>query len=243
MNIIKLDAINSTNDYLKGLLQRQFVENFTIVTAENQTDGKGQMGSKWSVQAGKNLTFSVLVKDLLLDVNHIFHLNVAVAVSIIEALSFLEIKELAIKWPNDILAGGKKIGGILIENSLKSDGEIFSIIGIGINVNQQDFENLPKASSLSILLKREINKEAVLISIVECLTRNVSLILNKNTDSLWEKYHSCLYKKGIPMPFENLKGNKFMGIISGVDQSGKLQLVLEDDSVESYEIKEIKMLY
>jgi len=243
MNIIKLDAINSTNDYLKGLLQRQFVENFTIVTAENQTDGKGQMGSKWSVQAGKNLTFSILVKDLLLEVNHIFHLNVAVAVSIIEALSFLEIKELAIKWPNDILAGGKKIGGILIENSLKSDGEIFSIIGIGINVNQQNFENLPKASSLSILLKREINKEAVLISIVECLTRNVSLILNKNTDSLWEKYHSCLYKKGIPMPFENLKGNKFMGIISGVDQSGKLQLVLEDDSVESYEIKEIKMLY
>ncbi|WDO11420.1 biotin--[acetyl-CoA-carboxylase] ligase [Flavobacterium sp. WW92] len=243
MNIIKLDAINSTNDYLKGLLQRQFVENFTIVTAENQTDGKGQMGSKWSVQAGKNLTFSVLVKDLLLEVNHIFHLNVAVAVSIIEALSFLEIKELAIKWPNDILAGGKKIGGILIENSLKSDGEIFSIIGIGINVNQQNFENLPKASSLSILLKREINKEAVLISIVECLTRNVSLILNKNTDSLWEKYHSCLYKKGIPMPFENLKGNKFMGIISGVDQSGKLQLVLEDDFVESYEIKEIKMLY
>ena len=243
MNIIKLDAINSTNDYLKGLLQQQFVENFTIVTAENQTDGKGQMGSKWSVQAGKNLTFSVLVKDLLLEVNHIFHLNVAVAVSIIEALSFLEIKELAIKWPNDILAGGKKIGGILIENSLKSDGEIFSIVGIGINLNQQNFENLPKASSLSILLKRDINKEAVLISIVECLTRNVSLILNKNTDSLWEKYHSCLYKKGIPMPFENLKGNKFMGIISGVDQSGKLQLVLEDDFVESYEIKEIKMLY
>lgn len=243
MNIIKLDAINSTNDYLKRLLQRQFTENFTIVTAENQTDGKGQMGSKWNVEAGKNLTFSVLVKDLLLEVNQIFHLNVAVAVSIIEALSFLEIKDLAIKWPNDILAEGKKIGGILIENSLKSDGEIFSIIGIGINVNQRNFENLPKASSLSILLHRDIDKEAVLVSIVECLTRNVSLILNKNTDSLWKKYHSCLYKKGIPMPFENVKGNKFMGIISGVDQSGKLQLVLEDDFVESYEIKEIKMLY
>lgn len=243
MNIIKLDAINSTNDYLKGLLQQQFVENFTIVTAENQTDGKGQMGSKWNVEAGKNLTFSVLVKDLLLEVNHIFHFNVAVAVSIIEALSFLEIDALSIKWPNDILAGGKKIGGILIENSLKSDGEIVSIVGIGINVNQRDFENLPKASSLSILLKQDVDKEAVLISIVECLMRNVSLILNKNTDSLWEKYHSCLYKRGIPMPFENLKGNKFMAIISSVDQAGKLQLVLEDDSIESYEIKEIKMLY
>ncbi|WP_343626154.1 biotin--[acetyl-CoA-carboxylase] ligase [Flavobacterium lindanitolerans] len=243
MNIIKLDAINSTNDYLKGLLQQQFVENFTIVTAENQTEGKGQMGSKWNVESGKNLTFSVLVKDLLLEVNQIFHLNVATAVSIIEALSFLEIKDLAIKWPNDILAEGKKIGGILIENSIKSNGEIFSIIGIGLNVNQRDFENLPKASSLSLLLDKELDKEAILIPIIECLIRNVSLILNKNTQSIWEKYHACLYKKGIPMPFENIKGNKFMGIINGVDQSGKLHLTLEDDFVKSYEIKEIRMLY
>lgn len=243
MNIIKLDAINSTNDYLKGLLQQQFVENFTIVTAENQTNGRGQMGSEWSVEGGKNLTFSVLVKDLLLEINQIFHLNVAVAVSIIEALSFLEIKELAIKWPNDILAEGKKIGGILIENSIKSDGEIFSIIGIGLNVNQRNFENLPKASSLSALIHRDLDKNAVLVSIIECLNRNISLILNKNTNSLWDKYHSCLYKKEIPMPFENLQGNKFMGIIKGVDKSGKLQVMLEDDSVKPYEIKEIKMLY
>jgi len=243
MNIIKLDAINSTNDYLKKLLQRQFVENFTIVTAENQTNGRGQMGSQWNVEEGKNLTFSVLVKDLLLEINHIFHLNVAVAVSIVEALSFLEIKDLAIKWPNDILAEGKKIGGILIENSIKSDGEIFSIVGIGLNINQKNFGDLPKASSLAVLKNQEFDKSEILTSILQNLGRNISMIMNKNTDPIWEKYHSVLYKNGIPMPFENAQNEKFMGIIQGVSQTGKLQVKLENNSVKSFEIKEVKMLY
>jgi BirA family biotin operon repressor/biotin-[acetyl-CoA-carboxylase] ligase len=243
MNIIKLDAINSTNDYIKMLLQRQFVENFTIVTAENQTNGRGQMGSEWSVEEGKNLTFSVLVKDLLVEINHIFHLNVAVAVSVIEALSFLEIKELAIKWPNDILAEGKKIGGILIENSIKSDGEIFSIVGIGLNVNQKNFGDLPRASSLSILKSQELDKNEILASILSNLGRNISLIMNKNTQQIWDKYHFFLYKKGIPMPFENPQNEKFMGIIEGVTQSGKLQIKLQNNSIKTFEIKEVKMLY
>lgn len=243
MNIIKLDAINSTNDYLKKLLQRQFVENFTIVTAENQTNGRGQMGSQWNVEEGKNLTFSVLVKDLLLEINHIFHLNVAVAVSIVEALSFLEIKDLAIKWPNDILAEGKKIGGILIENSIKSDGEIFSIVGIGLNINQKNFGDLPKASSLAVLKNKEFDKSEILTSILQNLGRNISMIMNKNTDPIWKKYHSVLYKNGIPMPFENAQNEKFMGIIQGVAQTGKLQVKLENNSVKSFEIKEVKMLY
>jgi len=243
MNIIKLDAINSTNDYLKRLLQQQFVENFTVVSAENQTNGRGQMGSEWKIESGKNLTFSVLVKDLLLDINQIFHLNVAVAVSIIETLSFLEIKNYAIKWPNDILAEGKKIGGVLIENSIKSDGEIVSIIGIGLNVNQKQFENLPKASSLSVLKNKDFEKEVIMISIVENLKRNISLIMNKNTAAIWEKYHLNLYKKGIPMPFENSDGTKFMGIIRGIDKAGKLEIILENDAVKSFDIKEVKLLY
>ena len=243
MNIIKLDAINSTNDYLKMLLQRQFVENFTVVTAENQTNGRGQMGSEWSVEEGKNLTFSVLVKDLLLEVNAIFHLNVAVAISVIEALSFFEIKDLSIKWPNDILAEGKKIGGILIENSIKTDGEIFSIVGIGVNVNQKNFLNLPKASSLSALKDKEFDTPEILNAILEYLRRNIAMVMNKNTAHIWDKYHSVLYKKGIPMPFEDTKGGKFMGIIQNVNQDGKLRVLLEEDAVKAFDIKEVKMLY
>lgn len=242
MNIIKLSAINSTNDYLKRLSSSQYVEKFTIVVAEHQTDGKGQMGAKWDTAPGKNLTFSVLIKDLLLEINEIFNLNAAVAVSIIQALKTFKIPDLCIKWPNDILAENKKIGGILIENSIKNNGEIFSIVGIGLNVNQTNFEGLPKASSLAAITGREYDKNVVLEAIAQNLIRNVSALLNKNADAIWEKYDKRLYKKGIPMPFES-NDKKFMGIIKGVTRSGNLRLLLEDDSIAEFKIKEVQMLY
>lgn len=243
MNIIKLDATPSTNDFLKALLTNQFVENFTVVTAENQTSGRGQMGAKWEVESGKNLTFSVLVKDVLTEINSIFHLNVLVAVSIIEALEHFNIPNLAIKWPNDILAESKKIAGVLIENSLKSNGEIFSVVGIGLNVNQKNFDDLPKATSLSTILNHDLDKEAVLVSVIQNLKRNVALLQIGEYDKFWQTYNKKLFKKGIPMPFEGNDGIRFMGIIQGVSTYGKLEVMLEDDSVVTYDIKEIQMLY
>ncbi len=243
MNIIKLGATSSTNDFLKDLLTKQFVENFTVVVAEHQTKGKGQMGAEWNVESGKNLTFSVLVRDLLLDIQAIFHLNVAVAVSIIEGLEEFGIGGLAIKWPNDILAESKKISGILIENSIKRNGEIFSIVGIGLNVNQEHFENLPKASSLYAIYGRVFDKEAVMLAILGNLKRNLSLLQAKEYTLLWQSYDSRLFKKGIPMPFEANNGSHFMGIIQGVTSNGKLEVLLEDDSISTFDIKEVKLLY
>lgn len=243
MNIIKLDATPSTNDFLKALLTNQFVENFTVVTAENQTSGRGQMGAKWEVESGKNLTFSVLIKDVLTGINSIFHLNVLVAVSIAEALETFNIPNLAIKWPNDILAEHKKIAGVLIENSLKSNGEIFSVVGIGLNVNQQNFDDLPKATSLSCILHHDLDKEAVMVSVIQNLKRNVALLQIGEYDKFWQTYNKTLFKKGIPMPFEDKDGVRFMGIIQGVTPYGKLEVMLEDDSTVTYDIKEIQMLY
>jgi len=242
MDIIKLNAIPSTNDYLKVLLSERHVENFTIVSAEYQTAGKGQMGSVWTVEAGKNLTFSVLVRDLLLGIDEIFHLNAAVAVSIAEALDVFGIKDVCIKWPNDILAGHYKIGGVLIENSIKNNGEIYSVIGIGLNVNQTNFDGLPKASSLAVVAGKQFDKESLMIAIAEKLKRNVSRILNKDTVALWDSYHKKLFKKGQPMPFEK-GGKRFMGIIRGVAHNGNLHVVLEDDSVAEFGLKEVVMLY
>lgn len=242
MNIIKLSAINSTNNYLKELSSRQYVENFTLVTAENQTAGRGQMGAEWSVEPGKNLTFSVLIKDLLLQIDEIFNLNVAVAVSVADALDGLHRSDISIKWPNDILAGNKKIGGILIENSIKNNGEIYSVVGIGLNVNQKKFDGLSKASSLAVLTGREYDKEEIMIAIAENLKRNVAAILNKNTNAIWQKYHRKLYKKDTPMPFEK-DGFRFMGIIKGVSKGGNLIVQLEDDSISEYGLKEVQLLY
>lgn len=242
MNIIKLSAINSTNDYLKQLSAIQYVENFTIVTAENQTAGRGQMGAKWNVEPGKNLTFSVLIKDVLLEINEIFSLNAAVAVSVADALETLHIGDISIKWPNDILAGNKKIGGILIENSIKNNGEIYSIVGIGLNINQQVFDGLFKATSLAVLYGREYDKDTVMIAIAENLKRNVAAVLHKDTNAIWQKYHKKLYKRNVPMPFEK-QGKRFMGIIKGISKNGSLMVQLEDDTIAEYGIKEVQLLY
>lgn len=242
MKLIKLDAIDSTNEFLKGLSGSQTVENFTVVSAETQTKGKGQMGAVWVSESGKNLIMSILVNDFLFDNNRIFDINIATAVSVIQVLKKNNIPELSIKWPNDIMSYNKKIGGILIENSIKSNDTIISIIGLGLNVNQKDFDFLPRASSLAVVCDRIFDKEELLFQIVEKLEQNVQF-WNANKESLWGEYINILFKKGIPMPFENQYKKQFMGIIQGVTSGGKLQILLEDDVVSEFDIKEIQMLY
>jgi BirA family transcriptional regulator, biotin operon repressor / biotin---[acetyl-CoA-carboxylase] ligase len=242
MKLIKLDAIDSTNEFLKGLSNKEDLENFTVVTAENQTKGKGQMGAVWNSEVGKNLIMSVLVKDFLSEINEIFNLNIAVATAVITALKKQNIPNLSIKWPNDILSANKKIGGILIENSIKSDGTILSIVGLGLNVNQTNFEGLPKASSLAVVMEHELNKEELLSAIVSQLEANVEES-KQNPTSLRQQFVDLLFKKGEPMPFTNQKEEKFMAIIQGISPVGRLQVLLEDDSVAEFDIKEIQMLY
>lgn len=242
MKLIKLDAIDSTNEFLKGISTQPDLENFTVVTAENQTKGKGQMGAVWNSEVGKNLIMSVLVKDFLKDINEIFNLNIAVSLAVITALKKNNIPDLSIKWPNDILSANKKIGGILIENSIKSDGTILSIVGLGLNVNQTNFEGLPKASSLAVVTGKEFNKEELLFEIIANLEVNVAES-KLNPASLRQQFVDLLYKKDILMPFTNQKEEKFMGIIQGISPVGRLQVLLEDDSVAEFDIKEIQMLY
>lgn len=242
MKLIKLDAIDSTNEFLKALSNKQDLENFTVVTAENQTKGKGQMGSEWSSEIGKNLIMSILIKDYLFDINLIFNLNIAVSLAVIETLESINIPDLCIKWPNDILSYNKKIGGILIENSIKSDGTILSVVGLGLNVNQTNFDNLPKASSLAAICERFFDKDELLFLIVENLEKKLSE-WNKKAAVFWDNYTNRLFKKGVPMAFSDQNNQNFMGIIQGVSAIGKLRILLEDDRIAEFDIKEIQMLY
>ncbi|MEY4012917.1 MAG: hypothetical protein RIT22_2041 [Bacteroidota bacterium] len=242
MKLIKLDAIDSTNEFLKGLSAQQDLENFTVVTAENQTKGKGQRGAVWNSEVGKNLIMSVLVRDFLTDINAIFNLNIAFSLAVIAALKKKNIPDLSIKWPNDILSANKKIGGILIENSIKSDAAILSIVGLGLNVNQTNFEGLPKASSLSIVIGQNLDKEELLSEIMANLEKNVAESL-QNPTNLRQQYVDLIYKKDIPMPFMNQNNKKFMGIIQGISPIGRLLVLLVDDSVVEFDIKEVQMLY
>ena len=242
MKLIKLDAIDSTNEFLKGLSNKQEVQNFTVVTAESQLKGKGQMGAKWDSESGKNLIMSVLVADFLSDIEEVFNLNVVVSLTVIQVLESYAIPELSIKWPNDIMSANKKIGGILIENSIKGDGTITSVVGLGLNINQIQFENLPRASSLAVICNSNFDKEEILFKIMAKLEEMI-LLYKENAVSIWKDYSEKLFRTGIPTAFSDANGKNFMGIIIGVSSIGMLQIQLEDDRVCEYNLKEVQMLY
>ena len=243
MKLIKLNATDSTNDFLKQLASSQILENYTIVSTDDQLRGRGQMGSNWISEAGKNLTFSVYLANSLKNIDLIYNLNVAVALAILEVLKKQNIPELKIKWPNDIMSANKKVGGILIENAIKNSSDIQSIIGIGLNVNQQNYDGLPQATSLCLTTGHFYDCDELLTKIVSQLQVNVGLILKNRSEELWAKYHQFLYKKDIPSAFENRNGIQFMGIIKQVLANGQLEVMMEDDSLQLFNIKELKMLY
>jgi BirA family biotin operon repressor/biotin-[acetyl-CoA-carboxylase] ligase len=243
MPIIKLDAIDSTNDYLKQLSKEKELENYTIVIAKEQTKGRGQMGAKWFSEPGKNLTMSVLFKEVRLKSDTLFDFNIAIIVGVIKALHLMKIPDLKIKWPNDIMAGGKKLGGILIENTLKADGSFTSAVGLGLNVNQTNFKELPQATSLACITgNQHYNPELMGPVFVESM-KDYLLILEQNRETLLEIYQESLFKLNYPCPFEDKNGKRFMGIIKSVTHDGRLALLQDDDIIHYYEVKEIKMLF
>lgn len=242
MPIIKLDATDSTNDYLKLLAKETELENYTIVIANEQTKGKGQMGAKWISEPGKNLTMSILIKDVQINYQNIFDLNVAMSCALMRVLFMMNIPDTTIKWPNDIMSGTKKMAGILIENTIKPDGSINVVVGIGFNLNQTNFKNLPQATSLQCITGKTYIVEEMAI-LFGASIKLFMTALSMDPKSLWKLYDGALYKKNYPSPFEDKQGNRFMGVIKKVTPEGKLEVLLKDGNKKHFEVKEIKMLY
>ena len=158
MKLIKLDAIDSTNTFLKNLAVNVDLDDFTVASAKHQLSGKGQMGLEWVSEDNKNLTFSVFKRFERFSIENQFCISMIVSLSIHEVLSALRLSNINIKWPNDILSCDKKIGGVLIENKIKDKQIESSIIGIGLNVNQTVFKNLNQASSLYVNYKKNLTR-------------------------------------------------------------------------------------
>ncbi len=242
MQLIKLNATDSTNAYLKELLLAGIPEDFTVVMAHEQLKGRGQMGTSWVSDPGKNLTFSVLNKNKDLGVGAQFLLNIAVSLAIYDTLFELQVPDLKIKWPNDIMSGHSKICGILIENILSGQNIQASIIGIGLNVNQLSFANLPNVSSLKLLLGRTLPLEELLQKIVD----NLGIFLKEKINEenhLFSRYESLLFRKDKPSTFKNREGEMCMGFIKGVTRAGKLLILQEDDVVQEFDLKEVRLLF
>jgi BirA family biotin operon repressor/biotin-[acetyl-CoA-carboxylase] ligase len=243
MRIIKLDAIDSTNSYLRQLSVTEAVEDFTVVVANHQTKGRGQMGTQWSSQDSKNLTVSVFKDVSFLNLDQHFFISIVVSLSILEALEGFKIKNLKVKWPNDILSENKKISGILIENVIKQTKINATIIGFGVNVNQTEFEHLPQASSMRLISGKVYVLEEVLQSILERL-EHYFIILKKNQFEILKKaYENHLFRKDKPSTFKDIDGRLFSGYIKGVSNSGNLHVMVEEDLIKEFDLKAITLLY
>ena len=241
MRIIKINATNSTNSFLKELAQNSSLDEITVAVTNNQTSGRGQMNNSWLSEPYKNLTFSLFTPLKKIKIEHQAYLNFAVSLAIYDTLLEYNVPDLYIKWPNDIMSGKKKICGILIENTFSYSRIKNTIIGIGLNVNQEKFhKNLTNASSLKIILKKSIELEALMNTIINHINLKLSCVELKNFNQIYNRYHQALYKKGIPTTFLNQKTNQlFMGIINGVSSSGNLQIQLEDNSLQEFGLKEV----
>ncbi len=242
MEIIKLSATNSTNSYLKELSKTIGVEDGVVVVSENQQNGRGQRETIWQSEVGKSLTFSVFKQLKDLDVANQFQVSMLVGIAVYTVLNKLNIPQLSLKWPNDIMSYNKKIGGVLIENRLIGQKVASSIIGIGINCNEMQFDNLPNASSLRRISGIEYDIYSIMTDIVTEINTVFAVKDTANYNEIRLQYEPLLFRIGKVWNFQEPDSSPFNGIIKGVTDRGQLLLEVEGNEIKTYNLKEIKMI-
>ena len=233
-----LDSIDSTNS--EALRRLPELPGGTVLAAYEQTAGRGQRGNTWFTQAGKNLTFSIVLKDLSLSAPEAIRLNYLTSVAVAAYLESRGVKA-DIKWPNDIYVNGRKICGMLLENTLGPGGRLLaSVVGIGININQKEFSQLANATSLGLCTGREYKLEEELeafLSVFEDLLPQLS------SEELSAAYSARLFRKGVPARFHDLLSDcEYQGVIEGVEPDGRLHIRNLDGGDYYYKFKEVSYI-
>ena len=213
----------------------------TVIITNHQTAGRGQRGNSWEANIGQNLTFSLILKPNFLKANDQFQLNVAVSMGVFDFLSEFIDESLKVKWSNDIYYGDKKMGGILIENSLQGYQIGYSVIGIGLNINQADFGDL-QATSLRNITQNPLKYDLaeMLKKLVENIEKNYLKIKNNEYKFLKTKYLTNLYRFQ-EWHYYKRNGQQFLGQIMGIDETGKLGIET-DGNVIYFDFKEVEFV-
>lgn len=240
--IIEFEEIDSTNLYLKNRLLNDSVDEFTVVTANFQTKGRGQMGNTWNANRGDNLLFSILIYPHMVLANKQFVISQIIALAVSNVLSSI-VDNIKVKWPNDIYWNNKKIAGILIENNLRGTSVDSSVIGVGININQKMFaEDLINPVSLSIITGKKHEKEEILDKILiefGCLYNELK---TNNGINIKSKYLANLYRAQGYHWYKDAKGN-FEAKIKDVQPTGHLVLSVQGDVEDRvYAFKEVQFI-
>ena len=239
--ILWLEETQSSNSFMADQLKVSDMSDGWVVVASHQTEGKGTSGNKWEDEKGKNLLFSVLLKPGFIPARNQFLLNQIICLAIADAIESMFDLKVMLKWPNDIFIHEKKIGGVLIENVLMGNSIKQSIIGIGINVNQKQFDNkIMQAESLTNLVNAEIDITKILLTILKrievyYLTCQAGKILE-----IGSNYKNRLL--GINEKRKYKIGDMIVdGIIKGLSDEGQLQIEIKNELIQ-FGFKEIEFL-
>jgi BirA family biotin operon repressor/biotin-[acetyl-CoA-carboxylase] ligase len=236
--IIKLDSVDSTNKWAKEAFAAKKILRNTVILAETQTDGRGQLQTKWHDQKGCNLLFTLVVEPKRLPVNQFFFLNQAVAIALLKAMP--AHPEAYIKWPNDVLIKTKKVAGILIETVIGDHAIKRAYIGVGLNVNQKSFPPALRATSLQIEHNTVFDLEEILFYVLSNIHSNLDVLLQPRLHNTYLR-HLWAYHK--TQEFAH-KGNRFTGFVETVLPTGELVVVnMKTHQSEKYQFKEIEWIF
>ena len=236
--IYHFDTTASTNDDARD---EKYHEG-DVVWADYQTAGRGQRGHEWHSRKGENLTFSVVLEPTFVPIAEQFSVSEVVALSLVDTLSEYGIGA-RIKWTNDIYVGDRKLVGILIEHSLSSTTLRRTIVGIGINVNQTEFDpSIPNPVSMAQLLGKELNAEEILQCFLKHLQRNYESLREGGATVLHERYNALLYRKNEYHIYALPSGEKFSAKILGTAPNGALRLEDTESKTKDYLFKEVEFI-
>ena len=214
-----------------------------MICAERQTAGRGQRGHTWTSPEGVNLLFSVVLCPTFLPAGEQFLLSQAVALALVDTLGTCGI-DARIKWTNDIYVGDRKIVGILLEHNLAGGALSRTIVGIGLNVNQTEFDPaLPNPTSMRLLAGRAFDRDEVLRVLYERLMDRYAELERSGGEALQQAYRKALYRLDERQRFRDpASGAEFEAVIRGVRPAGDLLLEHADGTLRTYLFREVEFV-
>lgn len=234
------ETLASTNNYTANVFKKGDIKCGTVILADNQTQGRGQRDKIWKSEPYSSLTFSFALEGNKLDVQNPLR---PILVTSLAILNFLKSKQIdaSIKWPNDILIKNQKICGILIENFFSGKNILFSVVGIGININQESFEDF-QATSLKKIKNRDFNLSECLDSLIYQLNLVFNTYMHVPYHELLSIYNSHLWNLNSNVNYTTINSTKLQnGKLLGANKNGEIEIQFQDQ-IKQYKNGEIKFL-
>jgi len=236
--LLQLQSVDSTNTYAAALLRKSDVIEGTVILAGHQTQGRGLGNNNWVSDMGNNLLFSIILRPDFLLAERQFYLSMCASIAIVDYIGSIG-KHTLIKWPNDILLNGKKVAGILIENTILGQYLTTSVIGIGLNVNQKIFpSNLPNPTSISLETGCSYSLPDSLSQLMKCLNSRINKLYAEKFSVIRTAYLNSLWLLNEWTQFSDHSG-LFEGRIVDVTDSGELMIMHRSGEIKQYVFKEI----